>query len=132
MRTILKYGEQTIIGENINNYATKVSIKERPDLGSILLFKTVEEFEENTLLDAGLQLINREVEMDFGTFIVNGDKVMLKGREDIGYVEMEGGYDKSHLFTMYQNIWEPILKKEERKAAREQKKEAKQDFALFS
>ena len=131
MRTVLKTEDKTIIGDNLG-YAIKVHIDGRPDLGHILIGKGVEELEENELLNVGLSLINREVEMDFGTFIVNGNKVMLKGRDDIGYVEMEDGYSKEKLFTMYQNVWKPILEREEREAAKQQKKESKTDFALFS
>lgn len=131
MRTILKAEDKTIVGEDLG-YAIKVYIQERPDLGHTLIGKGVAELEENELLNVGMSLINREVVTDFGTFIVNGDKVMLIGKEDIGYVEMEGGYSKNKLFAMYQNVWKPIIEKEEKKLAREQKKQAKQDYSLFS
>lgn len=65
VKTILKsekYG--TIIGEDVQNYCVLVSIKEKPQHKKIAVFKSFEDINDNDLLDACEELVNRPIVTD--------------------------------------------------------------------
>ena len=126
MRTTLRYGDKLIVGEDLNSHCIRVSIENRKDLGHFVLDKKIEELEENELLNAGMSLIGREIETTCGTFIVIGNSITLKGREDLGAVIIDEPKDiKDRLYNAYMEYFKPAIEKEIRKEKRAEKAENK-------
>jgi hypothetical protein len=133
MRTTLKTDFGTIIGENINDICIRVSIENRKDLGSVLLYKKTEDLVEGELLAAGKALSDKEIVEEYGTFILDGTNLWLKDRDDLGAYPVEDTQNvKKNLYSIYSQFWEPTLKRELAKAAKEEaKKESKKSTGLF-
>ena len=126
MRTTLRYGDKLIVGEDLNSHCIRVSIENRNDLGHFVLDKKIEELEENELLNAGMSLIGREIETTCGTFIVIGNSITLKGKEDLGAVIIDEPNDiKDRLYNAYMEYFKPAIEKEIRKEKRAEKAEKK-------
>lgn len=133
MRTTLNTDFGRIIGEDMNGYCVRVSIENRKDLGTVLLTKSIEKLEDGELFVTGKSLADKELVQEFGTFIINGNTVVMKDREDLGTYTVEGEIDiRKNIYSIYQQAFEPAIKRELAKAAKEEaKKETKKSMELF-
>ena len=120
MRTILKTDKGIISGEDINGHCVRVTIEGRNDLGSVILSKDISELEEGELQSAGEALLGREINTEFGTFILKGDKLYMRGREEYCDVSNMTNIEEN-IALIYDNTWREDILKEKRAEERKQK-----------
>jgi len=120
MRTILETPNGTIVGEDMNSHCVRVTIEGRRDLGSVILNKDVSELEEGEIAEAGESLLGREMTTEFGTFILKGNKLSMRGREGIYDVE-DTEHVQDHLYSIYNIMWKDDIERELRQAAKKKK-----------
>lgn len=126
MRTILETDKGIISGEDINGHCIRVTIEGRADLGSVILPKSITELEDGELMSAGETLMGREINTEFGTFILKGNKLYMRGR-DTPYEVENPDTVQDNLYNIYSIMWKDEIEKEIRKAAKKEKEAAAEE-----
>lgn len=126
MRTILETDKGIISGEDINGHCIRVTIEGRADLGSVILPKGISELEDGELMSAGEILMGREINTEFGTFILKGNKLYMRGM-DTPYEVENPDTVQDNLYNIYSIMWKDEIEKEIRKAAKKEKEAAAEE-----
>lgn len=126
MRTILETDKGIISGEDINGHCIRVTIEGRADLGSVILPKSISELEDGELMSAGEILMGREINTEFGTFILKGNKLYMRG-SDTPYEVENPDTVQDNLYNIYSIMWKDEIEKEIRKAAKKEKEAAAEE-----
>ena len=126
MRTILETKNGVISGEDINGHCVRVTIEGRADLGSVILSKDISELEEGELMSAGETLMGREINTEFGTFILKGNKLYMRGR-DAAYEVENPDTVQDNLYNIYSFMWKDEIEKEAKEAAKKEKEDAAEE-----